>query len=171
VTVLQPHSACCRAVEYRLRHHSSMGVRDDIARRRDDFVRAFNREDLAWIERLCVDDIVLLPSNQPPIVGIRDALHWWATGFKAGRTRVTIEPRELYVTHGWAMDWFDWSVTIVPITGMLPIVDSGSSFWVWRLRDWDGWRILRAMWKSDSQTPSLWAGGIPDVLDGGSRLM
>jgi ketosteroid isomerase-like protein len=147
-----------------------MGARDDITRRRADFISAFNREDLASIEQLCSDDIVMLPSNQPPIVGIRDALQWWLIGFEAGHTTLTITPRELYVTEGWAMDWFDWSVTIVPVTGSAPTVDSGSSFWVWRLRD-DGWRILRAMWTSNSDMPSLWAGGIADVLDDSSRLM
>ncbi len=148
-----------------------MGARDDIARLRVDFVTAFNREDLAWIEQLCADDIVMLPSNQPPIIGIRDALQWWSVGFEAGRTTVTIAPRELYVTDGWAMDWFDWSVSIVPVTGTVPRVDIGSSFWVWRFRDRDGWRIHRAMWKSDSDTPSLWAGGVADFLDHDSRVM
>src|SRR5690242_20380292 len=147
-----------------------MGARDEIARRRAGFVTAFNREDLASLKQLCTDDIVMLPSNQPPIGGIRDALEWWSVGFQAGRTTVTIAPRELYVTDGWAMDWFDWSATIVPVTGTVPIVDSGSSFWVWRLRDPDGWQILRAMWKSNSETPSLWAGGIGYFVDD-SRLM
>jgi len=148
-----------------------MGARHDIIRRRADFVSAFNREDLASLEQVCADDIVMLPSNQPPIMGIRDAVQWWSAGFEAGRTTLSIEPRELYVSEGWAMDWFDWSVTIVPVTGTVAILDSGSSFWVWRFRDQDGWRILRAMWKSDSDTPSLWAGGIADVLDDRSRLM
>ena len=148
-----------------------MGARDDITRRRADFVTAFNREDLASIEQLCAYEIVMLPSNQPPIVGIRDALQWWLIGFEAGRTTVTIAPRELYVTDGWAMDWFDWSVTIVPFAGTVPIVDSGSSFWIWRFRDGDGWRILRAMWKSNSETPSLWAGGVAYFPVDGSPLM
>ena len=148
-----------------------MGARDDIARRRADFISAFNREDLTSIEQLCAYDIVMLPSNQPPIVGIRDALQWWSIGFEAGRTTVTIAPRELYVTDGWAMDWFDWSVTIVPVMGTVPVVDSGSSFWVWRFRDSEGWRILRAMWKSNSDTPSLWAGGIAAFLDDDRPLM
>jgi ketosteroid isomerase-like protein len=148
-----------------------MGARDDITRLRADFVTAFNREDLASIEQLCAGDIVMLPSNQPPIVGIRDALVWWSIGFEAGRTTVTIAPRELYVSEGWAMDWVDWSATIVPVTGTVPIVDSGSSFWVWRICDPDGWRILRAMWKSNSDTPSLWAGGIADFIVDPSRLM
>jgi ketosteroid isomerase-like protein len=148
-----------------------MGARDDIARRRADFVTAFNREDLASIEQVCADDIVMLPSNQPPIVGIRDALQWWSIGFEAGRTTVTIEPRELYVTDEWAMDWFDWSVKIVPVMGTVPVMDSGSSFWVWRFRDREGWRILRAMWKSNSDTPSLWAGGIAAFLDDDRPLM
>jgi ketosteroid isomerase-like protein len=148
-----------------------MDARDEIARRRADFVTAFNREDLASLEQLCTDDIVMLPPNQPPISGIRDALEWWSVGFQAGRTTVTIVPCELYVSEGWAMDWFDWSVKIVPVTGTVPIVDSGSSFWVWRLRDRDGWRILRSMWKSSSDEPSLWAGGIGDFMLDGPRLM
>jgi ketosteroid isomerase-like protein len=42
-----------------------MDARDEIARRRADFVTAFNREDLASLEQLCTDDIVMLPPNQP----------------------------------------------------------------------------------------------------------
>jgi ketosteroid isomerase-like protein len=131
-----------------------------IERRRDAFADAFNREDLRSLGELCADDVVMMPPNQPPLVGVAVSLEWWATGFAAFRSVLHIIPRELYVTDGWAFDWVDWAMTIVPLNGAVTQSDHGSSFWLWRHHHDGVWRIIRAMWNSSSETPSLWAGGV-----------
>jgi hypothetical protein len=68
-----------------------------VAQRRDEFVSAFNREDVSALRDLCEPDVVQLPPNQPPVVGADESFEWWTTGFTASRSRVKIVPRELHV--------------------------------------------------------------------------
>ena len=138
-----------------------MDTRAELEQRRTDFVVAFNREDLTAIAQICADDIILMPPNQPPMHGIAAALAWWSTGFDAGRTTMSVVPQELFVTDGWAMEWFEWAVTVVPLRGTVPVTDVGSTFAVWRRRQ-GVWVLLRSMWRSHSETPSVWAGGVAD---------
>ena len=147
-----------------------MNARDAIAQRRAEFVSAFNREDLAGLARVCADDIVLMPPNQPPMHGVAQALQWWAVGFDAGRTMLATTPLELYVTDGWATEWFDWTVTLVPLRGTVPVVDTGSTVAIWRLRQ-GAWQLLRTMWRSHTDTPSVWAGGLAYFADDSPLLM
>jgi hypothetical protein len=61
-----------------------------VARRRDEFVSAFNREDVSALCDLCEPDVIQLPPNQPPVVGADQSFEWWTTGFTASRSRLTI---------------------------------------------------------------------------------
>jgi ketosteroid isomerase-like protein len=139
-----------------------MDNRAEIERRRAEFVAAFNREDLAALRELSADEIVMIPPNQPPVIGVDASIEWWTTGFQASRTALHVTPRELYVADGWALDWFDWVLTLVPLGGTTTAIDHGSSFWVWRRQPDEIWRVLRSMWNSRNETPSLWAGGVAD---------
>jgi ketosteroid isomerase-like protein len=140
----------------------SADTRGQITERRDGFVQAFNREDLIGLAEVCADTIAMMPPNQPVVVTVDAAVEWWRTGFTVGRSHIEILPRELYVADGWAFDWFDWTIRVIPLAGGTADVDHGAAFWLWR-RQHDGeWRVTRAMWNSSTQTPSLWAGGLAD---------
>jgi hypothetical protein len=54
-----------------------------VAQRRDEFVSAFNRQDVSTLCDLCEPDIIQLPPNQPPVVGADQSFEWWTTGFTA----------------------------------------------------------------------------------------
>jgi ketosteroid isomerase-like protein len=148
-----------------------MESRAEIDRRRAHFTDAFNREDLTSLRELCAEDIVMMPANQPPILGIDASLEWWMTGFEAFRSAMHITPREVHVANGWAFDWFDWEITIEPLRIAVSDVDRGSSFLVWRRQPDRSWRIARAMWKSNSEAPSVWAGGVGYFPDDQYPLM
>lgn len=148
-----------------------MDSRAEIERRRAEFVAAFNREDLPLLRELCADDVIMLPPNQPEVAGVDAVTEWLTVGFAAFRTTLDFTPRELYVTEGWAFDWMDWALSTVPLHRVNAVVDTGSSFWVWR-RQHDGtWRVLRAMWRSSSEVPSVWAGGGAEFPGDESPLM
>ncbi len=147
-----------------------MDARSEVERCRAEFVAAFNNEDLAGIASLCAEDIILMPPNQPPIHGVLAALEWWSTGFDAGHTTMHVMPRELYMTDSWATEWFEWSVTFVALRGTVPVVDYGSTCAIWRRRNGE-WQILRSMWRSHNETPSVWAGGVADFPIDVSPLM
>ena len=126
---------------------------------REQFVSAFIRQDIGAIRALCEDDLVLLPPNQLPVVGVESALEWWRAGFSVSRTRLRLVPRELNAADGWVFDWFDWSASIVPIVRGRPMIDQGTSFWIWRSAPGQPCRVARQLWNSNMDIPSLWAGG------------
>jgi ketosteroid isomerase-like protein len=149
-----------------------MDPRAIIAQLRDEFARAFNREDLTRLAQLCADDVILIPPSQPPIVGVSAAVEWWRIGFTVSRTRLELQPREMLVAREGVLEWCEWSVSMVPLAGGAPLIDFGHLFWVWRC-DADGrWRIARELWNSSSEIPSLWAGGwASSPVDGFPTLM
>jgi hypothetical protein len=75
------------------------------------------------------------------------------------RTRLRLASRELNLADGWVFDWFDWSLSIVPIVGGAPMIDRGTSFWIWRLGGDHPSRVTRQLWNSSMDIPSHWAGG------------
>jgi ketosteroid isomerase-like protein len=129
-----------------------------VAQRRDEFVSAFNREDVSALCALCEPDVIQLPPNQPPVIGANQSFEWWTTGFTACRSRIKIVPRELHVYGDTALDWFDWAVWVVSLQGGTPLIDRGHSFWIWRQQN-GVWRLWRTMWNSSHEVASLWAGG------------
>ena len=137
-------------------------MRDPLAlvkQAREQFASAFNRQDMSALRALCEDDLILLPPNHLPIVGVEAALDWWRTGFSVSRTRLSLVSRECNLADGWVFDWFDWSLSIVPVMRGAPMVDQGTSFWIWRLRGEQPCRVTRQLWNSSIDIPSHWAGG------------
>ena len=126
---------------------------------REQFASAFNQQDISALRALCEADLILLPPNHPPVVGVESALDWWRAGFSVSRTRLSLAPRELNLADGWVFDWFDWSLSIVPIVRGAPMIDQGTSFWIWRLGGERPCRVTRQLWNSSMDIPSLWAGG------------
>ena len=130
-----------------------------VDRAREQFASAFNRQDISALRALCEDDLILLPPNHLPIVGVESALDWWRAGFSVSRTRLRLAPRELNLADGWVFDWFDWSLSIVPTRRGAPMIDHGTSFWIWRLEGEHTCRVTRQLWNSSIDVPSHWAGG------------
>ena len=126
---------------------------------REHFAAAFNRQDISALRALCEDDLILLPPNHLPIVGVESALDWWRAGFSVSRTRLRLASRELNLADGWVFDWFDWSLSIVPTLRGAPMIDQGTSFWIWRLEGEHTCRVTRQLWNSSTDIPSHWAGG------------
>src|SRR6266568_4185498 len=72
-----------------------MDHRIEIARQRSRFVKAFNDEDLVSLRRVFADEIVVMPPNLPPIVGITAVFEWLATGFDAARSSMSRDISDL----------------------------------------------------------------------------
>ena len=112
---------------------------------REQFASAFNRQDISALRALCEDDLILLPPNHLPIVGVEAALDWWRAGFSASRTRLRLVSRERHLADGWVLDWFDWSLSVAPVVGGAPMIDRGTSFWIWRLGGEQPCRVTRQL--------------------------
>lgn len=100
-------------------------------------------------ENLMVDDVVLMPPNEPVLKG-KPAVRTWYDQFltQLHTSSLTISNREVLLGDGFATEIanFEWGLT--PVAGGPPVVDAGSYMQVWR-RDPNGrWLFGREIWNS-----------------------
>ena len=135
-----------------------MSDQEIIARRRDEFVAAFNREDVNVMEGFLSDDHVGTPPNRPPILGREASVAFWREGLAAAKSEFTVIPQELEVIGDVAIDRFHWAVEITPRKGGAPGRDEGDCVWMWRRQKDGEWKLASAIWNSNLPQPGLWTG-------------
>lgn len=129
-----------------------------VTKLRDDFIAAFNRQDIDAMAKLTADDMVGMPPNQPAIVGIDASRAWWREGFQVARSRFEASSREIEVLGDWAVDRFDWTMESTPAGGGATSKDKGKCVWISRKQSDGSWKLARAIWNSDEPMPGIWSG-------------
>jgi uncharacterized protein (TIGR02246 family) len=126
-----------------------MDDREIIEQRRAEFVAAFNREDVAVMERYASADTINMGPNRPATRGIEAQRALWNEGFVAAKSLFYIFPEELEVMGDVAIDRHRWVLDSMPRRGGRPIHDEGKGIWIWRRERGGGWNVARAIWNSD----------------------
>ena len=137
---------------------------DIIARRRAEFVAAFNREDITVMSDILSDDHIGMPPNRPALNGIDDCLTFWRAGFAAAESRFSLTAESLDVAGDIAVDRFRWSVDSAPRNGGEPIHDEGKNVWIWRRLPDGAWKIAQAIWNSELAQAGLWSGAASSAV-------
>jgi uncharacterized protein (TIGR02246 family) len=145
-----------------------------IERRREEFVAAFNREDLAAMEGYATADTVSMAPNRPATRGIEAQRAVWSAGFAAAKSLFFIFPDELEVLGEIAIDRHRWVLDSMPKRGGRPVHDEGKALWIWRRQKDAEWKVARSIWNSDLShaafVPSL-GDEISDDLAAINRLL
>ena len=153
-----------------------MNDKEIIERRREDYVAAFNREDIAAMAEIATDDMLGMGPNRPAIRGLDANQTVWRNGFAAAKSIYYIFPEELEMLGDVAIDRHRWVLDSMPRRGGRPVHDEGNGVWIWR-RQKDGvWKVARAIWNSDLSHASLWSTGgggaeMTDDMAGINRLI
>ena len=135
-----------------------MSDRDTIARRRAEFLAAFNREDMETMAEITAEDIVAMVPNRPQLSGKAALLPFWREGFAAAESRFSVTPEELEITGDVAIDRFRWSMSSAPRNGGASVDDEGKCVWIWRRESDGAWRHSRSIWNSDHAQAGVWSG-------------
>jgi uncharacterized protein (TIGR02246 family) len=122
--------------------------REIIEQRRAEFVAAFNREEIAVMDKYVSGDTISMGPNRPPIRGIEAQRLVWRKGFAAAKSLFFVFPEELEIVGDTAIDRHHWVLDSMPRRGGRPVHDEGKSLWIWRRQD-GNWNISRAIWNSD----------------------
>ena len=124
---------------------------DSAANRLLDALRA-NASDSLMV--LMAEDVVLMPPNEPVLMGKAAVRAWYDQFLTQLRTSsLTIADREVLIGGEWATEiaTFEWALE--PVGGGQAVVDRGSYMQVWH-REPDGrWLFVREIW--NSTTPPL----------------
>ncbi len=134
-----------------------MGDRETIEKRRNDFVAAFNREDIPALSDLLSDDHIQMPPNRPAIRGKQGTSTFWGEGFRAAKSRVSAFTEDFEIAGDLATDRFRWSMETTPKGGGSTAHDEGKCVWIWRRKDGQ-WKLAQAIWSSDLPQSGLWSG-------------
>jgi ketosteroid isomerase-like protein len=126
-----------------------MNDRETIEHRREEFLSAFNREDIEALEKYSSKDTISMGPNRPTIRGIEAQRALWREGFAAAKSLLFIFPEELEVIGDVAIDRHRWVLDSMPKRGGKPVHDEGKAVLIWQ-RQADGrWTVARSIWNSD----------------------
>ena len=135
-----------------------MSDAEKVARRRDEHIDGFNRQDVAAMSNTVTDDSVTMPPNQAPLIGRAAVEAWWKEGFEVANSTFTYVPQEVLIGGSWAYDRFDWTMqTELKSTGETT-KDSGNCVWLWEKQDDGSWKLSRTIWNSFNPVVGIWSG-------------
>ena len=110
--------------------------------------------DAEALGRLVTEDAVLMPPNEPAVVGRAAVIDWFAGVVKQARTTgIGVPQREVIVAGDWAIERGSFLWKVAPAAGGAPIEDQGN-FLAIHQRQIDGtWKVTRNIWNSTLPAP------------------
>jgi len=120
-----------------------------IKRLTDDWHNAWLAGDADALAALYTDDPVLLPQNQPAVIG-KEAIHsLYQSVFDEYTFEGGGELMEVEVSGDWAFYWNTYALTAKPKAGGEPLEDTGKAVFIVRRQPDGVWRIARLIANSD----------------------
>ncbi len=126
--------------------------------------QAIKEKDAAGLLALFESDLVVMPPNEPPIVGKAALRSWFLRVTDQFSIDLDFSVEEVRVTGDWAFERFSFRRTTTPTGGGDPTTARGKGIHVFRRQSDGSWKIARDIWTSD-EVPDvgdkLAAGGMP----------
>lgn len=124
--------------------------RQAISRVREQEIATFSSGDVEKLLALCTDDLVLMPPNEPAVVG-KEAVRGWARNlyqqFKVEGSYTSTA--DLRVIGDWAFERMSFKLKLTPIAGGAPIDEVGKGVHIYRRQAGGAWKIAQDIWNSD----------------------
>jgi ketosteroid isomerase-like protein len=139
--------------------------KETIERQREEFVAAFNREDVEAMARYASDDTIGMAPSRAAIRGLEAHRVFWSAGFAAAKSLFYMFPEELEVAGNTAVDRHRWVLDSMPRRGGRPVHDEGNGIWIWRRQKDGAWKVARAIWNSDVAHAALLSGSNSQVSE------
>jgi len=96
------------------------------------------------------DDIVLLPPNEPAVVGVAAARAWFGAFASQFRASVVYTDTNVQFAGDLAVEQYAGNLTLTPVAGGQPITEVLKGLHVYR-RDAGGvWKMVQDIWNSDT---------------------
>ena len=119
----------------------------------DEGIAAFHAGDAAALAACYTEDAVVMPPNQPAVIGKEAMQSDFQTRFDQFTGKLTAHTAEVEVAGDWGFIRMNYTETLTPKAGGEPTEDSGKWLQIWR-RGADGsWKVAREIWNSDKPLP------------------
>lgn len=124
-----------------------------IAKVRDQELPALASGDPEKLLAIYTEGIVLLPPNEPAVVGKAAARAWLKNMFGQFKVEGTYSSTaDLTVSGDLAFERLSFKLKLTPVAGGAPIEDAGKGIHVYR-REGGAWKIAQDIWNSDTPPP------------------
>lgn len=128
--------------------------RQTITQVREQEIALFSAGNIDNVLAVFTDDLVLMPPNEPVLVG-KDAARSWLQEmyrqFKIEGTYTSVS--DLTVAGDWAFERMAFTLKLTPTGGGAAVEDVGKGFHIYRRQGDGAWKIAQDIWNSDKPVP------------------
>ncbi len=119
----------------------------DITRATHDWGAAFKTGDVARSAAFLAEDAVLIPPNEPAVIGVEAIAEWSQRMFDAVTVQdVDITVDEVRVAGDWAVSHGVWHMTM--LAGDTPLSDTTRYVVIWERQADGAWKVSHDIWNS-----------------------
>jgi uncharacterized protein (TIGR02246 family) len=120
----------------------------------DKEVEAMNAGDVEGVLAVCTDDVVFMPTDQPPVKG-REAVHDWLAGFfDQSSVSISNTPEDITVAGDVAIEPWNALVTVTPKDGEA-MSNRLKGIYVYHRAEDGSWKIARGIWNLNQPEPRM----------------
>lgn len=99
-------------------------------------------------------DIVIMPPNEPAVVGVPAARTWFRDFLRQFRVSATYTESSIVFAGAWAIERNGGTLTVTPVAGGAAATDTFKGFHIYH-RDAAGtWKLARDIWNSSNPLPA-----------------
>lgn len=120
---------------------------------RAEHVRAVNHRDADLLLESMATDVVYLAPEAAPVLGIDALGDMVRRAYEQFIPDVTMSPREVITSAGWAFEWGCLGGTVTPAAGGDPVPNDGKYLFVYRSHPQTGWKLVYDIYNYGPCTP------------------
>ena len=128
--------------------------RQAITQVREQEIALFSAGNIDNVLAVFTDDLVLMPPNEPVLVGKDAARSWLQEMYRQFKIEGTYtSASDLTVAGDWAFERMAFTLKLTPTGGGAAVEDVGKGFHIYRRQGDGSWKIAQDIWNSDKPVP------------------
>jgi ketosteroid isomerase-like protein len=115
----------------------------------DGYLSDVRQRDHEAYRKYYTKDIVMLPPNHSPIIGIESLVQMAKANFQRNRVEIDYKIEEIVIDHNIAFLRLHVFEDMVPLDGSEPVTDDRKTLFIFRRNSDDFWSASHVMWNSN----------------------